>query len=121
MAHRLKASFIHSYADNVASYRLRAQIPARELKVSLNDFNADVLVFCKPVEYEVEIVKKFRNKKIIVDICDDLRDPDSHHSSYRPWYDEMISMADKVTVASEKLVDIFKQREGIDTVFIDNP
>jgi hypothetical protein len=88
----------------------------------MNNFEAEVLVFGKPVEYELEMVKHFHSyKKIIVDICDDIRDPAFLPKYDNFYYNEMIRRADQIVVASEYLKKVFKERDAIDAVFIGNP
>jgi hypothetical protein len=91
----VRISFIHAGNAGMASYRYRAQIPARELGASINDFTADVLIFAKPQAVEVEIAKdaQARGAKVIADFCDDHFD--------LPHYREMLKLADEVTCPTE--------------------
>lgn len=81
----------------MASFRYRAQIPAQELGVSLNDFNADILVFAKPQEDDVERIKRLKEsgKTIVVDFCDD-------HFDW-PFYKEIADLADVVTCPTDEM------------------
>lgn len=77
----MKISFIHKGGPEMASYRYRAQVPARELGASINDLSADALVFCKPLAEELDeiIEAKLSGKTIFVDFCDD-------HFEQLPYY-----------------------------------
>src|SRR2546430_521522 len=48
-----RVSFIHSWTEREASYRYRAQIPARVMGATLNDLAASTLIFAKPQATEV--------------------------------------------------------------------
>jgi hypothetical protein len=98
----VKVSFIHAGNAGMASYRYRAQIPAKELGASINDFTADVLIFAKPQRQEVRLLKdaQARGAKVIADFCDDHFD--------LPHYREMLKLADAVTCPTE----VMAQRIG---------
>lgn len=90
-------SFIHCGGPKMASYRYRTEIPARELGASINDFSANVLIFSKPQETEVEaaISLKKNGRKIVVDFCDD-------HMDW-PHYRAMLDLADVITCPTENM------------------
>ena len=91
----MTVSFIHSGSPLMASYRYRAQMPSKELGLEMNDISASVLVFAKPMPYELEIAKReqARGAKIIVDFCDDHFD--------QAHYLEFALLADAVTCPTE--------------------
>lgn len=92
-----RVSFIHSGGPEMASYRYRAAVPAKELGASLNDLSADTLVFAKPTPQDLwEMGKaKARGATVIVDFCDDHFD----------WlhYREALRLADIVTCPTEEM------------------
>jgi hypothetical protein len=84
----------------MASYRYRAHIPAHSLQAQINCYPADVLIFAKPIECEVDFAKWAQRKgaKIIVDYCDD-------HFEL-PHYQEFMGIADKITCSSKELAKL---------------
>lgn len=77
----------------MASYRYRAEIPARTLGVNVNDWRAPTLVFAKPMAGDVELAE--RAERVIVDICDDHLDTE--------LYQAMLAQADLVTCSTAVL------------------
>lgn len=76
----------------MASYRLRTAIPAKHLGASINEGDADVLVFSKPCPEDLEIAKQAKGSaKIVVDVCDP-------HD-----YSEFLELADQVVTSSKEL------------------
>jgi hypothetical protein len=74
----------------MASYRLRTQIPAQQIGAAINEGEADVLVFSKPTQEDVELARKAKGfAKIVVDVCDP-------HD-----YSELLALADGVVCSSE--------------------
>jgi hypothetical protein len=53
----------------MASYRYRAEMPAKSLGVSLNDTKARTLIFAKPLPGDPELARGA--ERVIVDVCDD--------------------------------------------------
>ena len=88
----MNISFIHSGTPEMASYRYRAAIPARELGGEVNGREADIYVFSKPMPHEVAAVKQLQKMRrtVVVDICDNHFDRFKH-------YGDMVEMADVVT------------------------
>lgn len=82
----------------MASYRYRAQTPARELGASINDLSADVLVYCKPAEEELDEARRAQDRgaKVIADFCDDHFDAHSH-------YEKFARTADAVTCPTREM------------------
>ena len=82
----------------MASYRLRAQIPAQALGATINTGDADIIVFSKPVAEDVEVAKAAKgHAKIVVAVCD------PHN------YPDILRYADAVTVASAALLELYPQ------------
>lgn len=63
-------SFIHRGGEEMASYRYRVSIPARELGFEINNPNVETLIFSKPFPKDLLLADKHRGR-IVVDICDD--------------------------------------------------
>ncbi len=51
-------SFCHYGNPNMASYRYRAMIPARALGAAINDPSADVIIFAKPIDQDVQHISQ---------------------------------------------------------------
>lgn len=92
-----RVSFIHWGDKTQASWRYRADIPARAIGVPLNDLTADTLVFAKPQAHELMQIglAKARGAHVIVDFCDD-------HFDW-PHYAEALRLADTVTCPTEEM------------------
>ncbi len=86
-----RVSFIHCGNPEMGSYRLRAQIPARENGWSFNDFSADVLILSKPMKEELSLLDS--GQFIVADFCD------PHFITY-PHYREFLKRANAVTCSS---------------------
>lgn len=97
----MKVSFIHRGGEELASYRYRCQIPARELGAAINDYDADLLVFAKPIPGEDVLAEraKAKGQTVIVDFCDD----HFEHEHYGALYRRMAEIADHVTVPTEAM------------------
>jgi hypothetical protein len=92
-------SFIHGGGPQMASYRYRARIPANSLGASINNLEADILIFAKPMPEEISFARDRKNwgAKIIVDFCDD-------HFEWNS-YQEMAALADIVTCSTPVLAE----------------
>lgn len=88
-------SFIHYGNDAMASYRYRCKMPSEWLSADINNHDADVLIYSKPLPPDVDTAKKAKaeGKTVIVDICDPHID--------QPHYRDLIKLADLVTAATE--------------------
>jgi hypothetical protein len=99
----VSVSFIHRGGEEMASYRYRCQIPARELDAKVNDYDADILVFTKPIVGEDELMRRAiaRGQTVIADFCDDHFD-----SEYAgPLCHAMAELADLITCPTEAMRD----------------
>lgn len=92
-------SFIHCGGPGMASYRYRTAIPAMELGAKINDASANILVFSKPIQSDVALANKAKQRgaKIVVDFCDD-------HMNW-PHYQAMLDLADTVICPTAKMAD----------------
>lgn len=111
----MSVSFIHHGGPAMASYRYRAQMPARALGASLNDPSAEVLIFAKPQPEDVEVAARVRadGRVVIVDICDDHLDA--------PHYQDLIAVASAVTCSTEELASRIARQFGRAATIIDDP
>lgn len=102
-----------SFGPSVASSRLRAEIPQRELaKLGVSKGN-DVLVYGKHIVPR-QIVKRFRVS--VFDICDD------HFSDqFAPYYLEHSTKADALTCNSDAMREIVLQHTGRPATVIPDP
>jgi hypothetical protein len=110
-----RVSFIHSWTAEAASYRYRAQIPAREMGVLMNDKTADVLIFAKPQAQELIDMgrAKIRGAKVIVDFCDD-------HFDWM-YYQEAYRLADAITCPTKEMASRLKKYRGREAMVIPDP
>jgi glycosyltransferase involved in cell wall biosynthesis len=99
----MRVSFIHSGGEGWASYRYRCRRPAEAIGASVNDPSADVLVFLKPVQGDVEkaLEGKARGARIVFDVCDD----HFGHIQYR----EMAKVAELVTCPTRSMAAHLRQ------------
>lgn len=80
----------------MASYRLRSEIPARYVGGTVNDGDADIVVFSKPVRADIEVARQIKGQAaIVVDICDP-------HD-----YSAIVQYADRIVVSSESLRSLY--------------
>lgn len=115
--------YIHRGGENMASYRYRTQIPAKELEddyaVSINSGEADIVIFSKPVKEDIEIARTCRNDgtKVIVDYCDN----HFNHSTQGQIYREMANISDMVVCNSKEMRNIIYTETGKEAYQIDDP
>ncbi len=106
-------SFIHAGGPSMASYRYRAEIPAKVLGASINDMTASTLIFAKPHAGELMQIweAKARGQRIIVDFCDD----------HFEWshYRDALRMADQVTCPTQVMADRIRPFEREATIIPD--
>ena len=106
----MNVSFMHYGDENMASYRYRCRIPAKQIGASINDANADILVFCKPTAQDVKVVG---NKVTVVDYCDPHFD--------RAEYLAFARFADAVTCPTEEMAKIIHFQTGRHATVIPDP
>jgi uncharacterized Rossmann fold enzyme len=112
----LTVSFIHKGGPVMASYRYRAEVPASQLaNTTLNNPDADVLIFAKPaLEEVIEATRaRMQGKRVIVDFCDDHFTEDH--------YKAMAFLADAVTCPTESMAGVIKEHTGLDAQVIIDP
>lgn len=111
----MKISFCHYGNPNMASYRYRAQFPAREMGAKINDPKADVIIFAKPIDQDVPYVvaAQQRGAKIIADFCD------MHF--HLPFYDLILKTANAVTCPTQWFADWIRDTYGIEPVVVPDP
>jgi hypothetical protein len=97
-----KAVFIHRSGPQLASYRYRAEIPAKAIGGCVNGGEAgSVYIFSKPTPDDVTLAKecKAEGVKVVCDIGDD----HFNHAVWGPVYREMVSLADCLVAPSENM------------------
>ena len=97
----------------VASSRLRAGIPQKELARHGVGLGRDILVYGKHV-LPRGIVEQY--KKSVYDICDD-----HFHTDHEKYYREHAAFADLITVNSEEMARIVKEETWRNPVVIPDP
>lgn len=97
----MKAVFIHRSGPALASYRYRAEIPAKAIGASVNGGEANVLIFSKPTPDDLMLAKESKAEgiKIIVDIGDD----HFNHATWGPIYRDMVGLADRLVAPTENM------------------
>ena len=116
-------AFIHRGGEDMASYRYRTQIPAEQLaddySVSINSGTADIVVFSKPVEEDIELAETCKNDgtKVVVDFCDD----HFNHKSLGKVYRDIAKLADTLVCNSEAMQGVIFHETGRDSSAIDDP
>lgn len=97
-----KAVFIHRAGPELASYRYRAEIPAKAIGACVNGGESGhVYIFNKPIHADVELAKecKAEGVKVVVDIGDD----HFNHATWGPVYREMVGLADFLVAPTENM------------------
>lgn len=115
--------WIHRF-PHLATYRYRCEVPARELsqingfKTGINDGDADIAVFSKPIVEDVEIAKnlKAEGAKIVVDLQDN-----HFRTSKEETYRKIAEVADSIVCATDVMRQIIGQETGKDAVVIGDP
>ena len=111
----MKISFCHYGNDKMASYRYRALIPAKEMGADINNPDADVIIFAKPIDQDVPHVIRAqqKGKKIIADFCD------MHF--HLDHYKMILSVADAVTCPTKWFADYLRTEYGIEAFVVPDP
>lgn len=116
--------WVHRLGPQMASYRYRAQIPADEVaqyngfKTSINEGDADVVVFSKPLPEDLEVAEKAKSEgtKIVVDMGDD------HFTDIEaPTYHKFAGIADAIVTASNVMRGRIYDYTKRDAVVIPDP
>ena len=115
----MNIAFIHQGGPDMASYRYRAEMPAKHLGAKLNDGLADVVVFSKPVPADLDIARMARNDgcKLVVDFCDD----HFQHEVLGPIYVEMANLANRITCPTVGMRERIRNSTGMDAAVIPDP
>lgn len=111
----MKVSFCHYGNEGMASYRYRARIPAQSLGADINNPNADVIIFAKPIDQDVPYVVAAQKsgRKVIADFCD------MHF--HLPYYDLILKTADAVTCTTKWFSDYIGETYGIEAHVVPDP
>lgn len=104
-------SFLHRGGLNMASYRYRCEAPAKAVVAPINFTGAEILVYCKPLEIELEEAYAAKwHKKIVVDFCDD------HFALLH--YRSFAALADAITCPTVEMAKVIKDKTGRDATII---
>lgn len=101
--------FVHRGGPQMASFRYRAEIPAKELakyghEVSINHGRGQLVIFSKPMADDLELARSIKGQcHIAVDIAD-------NHFDKGDLYQKMLEIADTVIVPTEVMAGIVSQR-----------
>lgn len=109
---------------HLATFRYRAEAPSKEVAkyngftVGLNEGEADIAIFTKPVQADVEIAKKLKSEgaKIVSDLQDN-----HFHTGREETYREMAQLSDAIVCASDVMRQIIGQETGKDACVIQDP
>jgi len=114
------AVFVHRNGPQFASYRYRAEIPAKAIGATVNGGEAHVLIFSKPTPDDVILAKESKadGLKIIFDVGDD----HFNHAVWGPIYREMVGLADALVTPTENMAGrLLKYMGSPATVVIPDP
>lgn len=101
------------FGPNIASSRLRAAIPQRELAKLGMSKGSDILVYGKHL-VPMQVAKRYQKR--VFDICDD-----HFGDQFAAYYLEHATKADLVTCNSEAMKDIIRQHTGRIATVIPDP
>lgn len=102
----------------MASYRYRSYIPAKQIGASINEGEADVLVFSKPVLQDLYMAREAKGEaKIVVDICDN----HFNHPGLGPVYKEILSLSDAAVCPTEYMAHLIRRLTGKEACVISDP
>lgn len=104
----MKVCFVHQGGPTFASYRYRCEIPQKALEakghsVCINNGEADIVVFSKPMlnDYEIAEDVKKQGAKVVFDIVDD----HLNHPIYGPVYNKFIDLADLLISPTQNMAE----------------
>jgi hypothetical protein len=100
-------------SPEIASSRLRAAIPQRELRKLGVDEGRDILVYGK---HCVDMQTALLFKKRVYDICDD-----HFHTMHEAYYREHAQKADLITVNTDEMARIVLRETGRKAIIIPDP
>ena len=95
------AVFVHRNGPQFASYRYRAEIPAKAIGATVNGGEAHVLIFSKPTPDDVILAKE--SKADGLNIIFDVGDDHFNHAVWGPIYREMVGLADALVTPTENM------------------
>lgn len=116
--------WISRFGEEMASFRYRAKIPAEEVgklngfKCSINDGEANIIVFTKPVGDDIALARQFKDQgaKIVLDFSDNhFTTPLAH------VYRDIAPLADNIVCASDTMREIIREHTGKDAAIIPDP
>jgi len=119
----MNISFIHRGGEGMASYRYRSQIPAAQLAgehtTSINSGEADVVVFSKPMDGDVELAERCKHNgtHVIVDFCDN----HFKHPTQGEIYRKMVALSDTVICNSKDMQNVIYLETGKEAHPIPDP
>ena len=97
----MKCVFVHRMGPDFASYRYRAEIPAKELGATVNGGEGAVFVFSKPTPDDLVLAKecKAEGVKVVVDLGDD----HFRHRMMGQVYVDMVQLCDALVTPTENM------------------
>jgi hypothetical protein len=116
--------FLHRYGPQFASYRYRAEIPARQLgksgfKIGINEpGDYEIIVASKPCEEDLPVLEEGKKQgcKIIVDFADD------HFNGNKAEVHHKIAfLADRIVTGTEVMSNRLKEYIGRESTIIGDP
>ena len=120
----MKIGFIHQGGATFASYRFRAAIPAKGLErlghsVCINQGEADIFVFSKPMLNDYEIAEDVKNQgaRVVFDVVDD----HLTHPIFGPIYNKMIELADVLVSPTQNMAERVYRVSGRTPIVIPDP
>lgn len=111
----MNISFCHYANEKMASYRYRALIPSLEIGAKINNPDAEVMIFSKPIDQDIGHISraKMLGKTVIADFCD------MHF--HLDYYRIILRQADAVTCPTQWFADYLSQEYGIEAVVVPDP
>ncbi len=97
----MKAVFIHRHGPTFASFRYRAEIPAKAIGASVNGGEGSVYIFSKPTPDDLILAKECKAEgiKVVADLGDD----HFRHPVWGPIYVELAKLADAIVTPTENM------------------
>lgn len=109
---------------HLATFRYRAEMPAKEVAkingfvTGVNEGEADIVVFTKPVLADIEIAKKLKAEgaKIVADLQDN-----HFHDQSEEAYRKIAVLSDAIVCASDVMRQVIAQETGKEACVIEDP